>query len=165
MSVLGLYLFCPEAAWQASSLQLMQLLAALRTAAAPAPAAPTPFLSAITSQADPAALGDALLLHADSASRKQTLRVCSTASLISGSMQPLELKYVPLLPSLVQLQASHTFCRQLPLTSASTSSIKGSSTGTLAAALHEAVAAECKRIRCAPGHAHSSSRRWTFPVC
>ncbi|GIL49302.1 hypothetical protein Vafri_5676 [Volvox africanus] len=141
LSVLGLYLFCPDAAYNAAVPQLCTLLTSLAAFCLSKPAAAT----------GDAPTGDAhlLLLHIDASSRKQALRAlpvsalpqqqrgtsatttaavaaaAASAAASSASLRPVELKFGPTLGSLVLLRCWHGVDLTIPIPSAFSSG-KGS---------------------------------------
>eukprot|EP00955_Chlamydomonas_euryale_P078212 363107-Chlamydomonas_euryale.AAC.15 len=85
LAVLGVYVFCPDGAYQSMLDQLSQLLAQLAGGTAAAGATP-------------------LLLHVDSATRKMAAREGDGASPLRTA-KPVELKFSPCVNQLVCLTA------------------------------------------------------------
>ncbi|GLC34875.1 hypothetical protein PLESTB_001173200 [Pleodorina starrii] len=167
LSVLGLYVFCPEAAYSVAAPQLCALLAGLAAACL----SPTGTATTAAGDAAAAAGGDAqqqqqhqqpylLLLHIDSTSRKQALRALPVSTSVStasasasvSSLRPVELKFAPTLGSLVLLRCWHGVDLALPVPTAGAAGGGGGGEGGSGAQLRRQlaalVAAESERIRC-----------------
>eukprot|EP00873_Tetraselmis_striata_P025484 jgi/Tetstr1/445748/TSEL_033396.t1 len=110
IAVVGLYLFGPEAGFRQASRELASV----------------------------AVESDALLLHADSNSRKIVVKVATA----DGALQPADLKFVPLLDSFVALTCSFDVALSTPAPA---------SAASVAALLQRMAAAERGRIRSAEG--------------
>ncbi|GIL73792.1 hypothetical protein Vretimale_5347 [Volvox reticuliferus] len=175
LSVLGLYVFCPDAAYTAAVPQLCTLMASLAAFCVPKPAA-----AAAAASGAPAGDSHLLLLHIDASSRKQVLRAvpvapfplpgatvntATAATASSASLRPVELKFGPTLGSLVLLRCWHGVDLTLPIPSSAGTSKGASSVGVVPGTeagggrgagagaqmrrqLAALVAAESERVRC-----------------
>eukprot|EP00873_Tetraselmis_striata_P012465 jgi/Tetstr1/432729/TSEL_022095.t1 len=127
IAVVGLYLFGPEAGFRQASRELASV--AVESVG-------------VAAGADDAARNnagqDALLLHADSNSRKIVVKVATA----DGALQPADLKFVPLLDSFVALTCSFDVALSTPAPA---------SAASVAALLQRMAAAERGRIRSVEG--------------
>ncbi|KAG2485248.1 hypothetical protein HYH03_016034 [Edaphochlamys debaryana] len=108
VSVLGLYLFCPDAAHTSAVSQLAGLLSSLAAFCLPSPDASS--TSTSSSSSSPDTPTELLLLHIDASSRKQSLKAFPAAAsppAPPSSLRPCELKFSPALGSLVAVRCWH----------------------------------------------------------
>jgi hypothetical protein len=122
LAVLGIYLFCPEAAYSSASSQLASVLdsvAHILEEAAQAGQQQSGGADSGNSKTNSSSTGavvaEVLLLHADASSRKQLLRFAPANN--PSNLKPCELKYGPVLSTLVLLQSSYTVSVQVPVMS------------------------------------------------